>query len=137
MQATEPLTGSGWQRVDLSLSALSPLTLPSFPQMGQREDVFGQAWQRGGSPHKRVKRGGNLLNTLLYGGSFQYLRAASFSTFLLRQGHCKKQPDSNPMGIIPSGMIPHWEPTSRSVQSIYNSLVQQGFRAKRGENSGC
>ena len=42
MQAMEPLTGSGWQRVDLSLSVLSPLNLPSFPQTGQREDLFKQ-----------------------------------------------------------------------------------------------
>ena len=131
--------------MELSLSVLSPLSLPSLPQTGQREDVFGQAWQRGGSPHKRVKGGGKPPEHLLYGGSFQYLRAASFSPFLLGQGRldleprhrCEKQPDSNPMGIIPTGMIPHWEPTSRSVQSIYNSLVQQGFRAKRGENAGC
>ena len=82
---------------------------------------------------------------LLWGRGFQYLRAASFSTFLLGQGRldleprhrCEKQPDSNPMGIIPTGMIPHWEPTNRSVQSIYNSLVQGRASGQRGERMGA
>ena len=35
-----------------------------------------------------------------------------------------KRPEQSPMGIIPSGMIPHWEPRAKSIQYIHNSLVQ-------------
>ena len=37
-----------------------------------------------------------------------------------------------PMGIIPSGMIPHWESTATSNQHIQVRSSRKGFRAKRG-----
>ena len=108
-------------------------SLPRYALTGQREDWVKQARAKGvGSPTKTCCLGEGV--SLSDAGTLFLARAS----WPLSQSDCKRSYlTRGPMGIIPSGMIPHWESTATSNQHIQISCSSKGFRAKRGNMGGC
>ena len=126
-RATEPLTGSGWQRVS------QDSIFPSILRRG-----------KGKSLSSKQAKGRRVPHTLSAGclgvGCFVLRRATPFSLarpggFGLEPNRFKQRiPVQSPMGIIPSGMIPHREPRAKSIQYILIKFFRDS--GQRGETWG-
>ena len=121
-QDTEPLTGSGWQRV----SQDSMQSLPNCPQTGQREDFSKQAGKRGwDSPRTK--------SCCVCGGVSVTALPPFCCQGLGRFGLEPKTHVAEP--IIPRAreFIPFGIELPYQGFSIYRSVFKRkGFRAKRG-----
>ena len=112
--------------------SLSGLDLPECPQTGQREDYSSK--QAKGRKFPTLC----LLAAWGWGVSFSdapplFLWQGREGLALSQTGCMRRYLTKGPMGIIPSGMIPHWESTATSIQHIQVSCSRRkGFRAKRG-----
>ena len=85
---------------------------------------------RGEPPKDLLILGGGSLSdcALLLSFSAEHYGLLGLESNMLQAG----LPEQSPMGIIPSGMIPHWEASAKSIQYT-QSILHQGIQGKEGK----
>ena len=115
---TKPLTGFGWQSVSQD---------SSFPSVLRRgKGKMQSSKQAKGRKFPTL----GLLAALGWGVSFSdapplFLWQGREGLALSQTGCMRSYLTRGPMGIIPSGMIPHWESTATSIQHIQVSCSRR------------